>query len=85
MTPSKKKHREGTVWHRRFWEHAIRDEDDFRFHVDYIHYNPVKHKLVKRVKDWPYSTFHRYVRMGIYSEDWGGGHELSDCEFEWDV
>ncbi|WLE97367.1 MAG: transposase [Candidatus Electrothrix communis] len=73
MNPSKQKHRESTVWQRRFWEHLIRDEEDYRTHVDYIHYNPVKHGLVGRVKDWPYSTFHRYVAAGLYPANWGGG------------
>jgi putative transposase len=50
----------------------IRDEEDMRRHVDYIHYNPVKHGLVKRVADWEWSSFHRYVRMGYYEADWGG-------------
>jgi len=53
--------REGALWQRRFWEHLIRDEDDFRRYVDYIHWNPVKHGLVNAVAEWPYSTFHRYV------------------------
>jgi len=57
------------LWQRRFWEHTLRDESDFARHVDYVHYNPVKHGLVKQVKDWPYSSFHRYVRSGIYPAD----------------
>jgi putative transposase len=52
------------LWQRRFWEHTIRDEDDFARHVDYIHFNPVKHALVRRVHDWPHSSFHRYVKEG---------------------
>jgi putative transposase len=60
------------LWQRRYWEHTIRDEDDFARHVDYILYNPVKHGLVERVVDWPYSSFHRYVRKGLYSSDWAG-------------
>ena len=60
-------------WQRRFWEHALRDEADWQRHVDYIHFNPVKHKHVARVMDWPYSTFHRYVKLGMYPGDWGGG------------
>jgi len=60
------------IWQRRYWEHTLRDEHDWRRHVDYIHYNPVKHGLVKQVAEWPYSTFHRYVREGIYPADWGG-------------
>ncbi len=60
------------VWQRRFWEHTIRDEGDYARHVDYIHFNPVKHGLVQRVRDWPYSSFHRYVKDGILPEDWAG-------------
>ena len=63
---------ERTVWQHRFWEHMIRNEDDFRRHVEYIHFNPVKHELVDRAQDWPYSSFHRYVRKGVYPLDWGG-------------
>ena len=60
------------IWQRRFWEHTIRDEEDLRRHVDYIHYNPVKHGHVPRVQDWPHSSFHRYVEAGIYPADWAG-------------
>jgi putative transposase len=60
------------LWQRRFWEHTIRDDGDFARHVDYIHYNPVKHGLATRVNDWPYSSFHRFVRQGILPEDWAG-------------
>ena len=60
------------IWQRRFWEHAIRDDNDYARHVDYCHGNPVKHGLVGRVNDWPYSSFHRYVRMGVLSPDWAG-------------
>jgi len=60
------------LWQRRFWEHTIRDEADFARHVDYIHFNPVKHGLVQRVHDWPYSSFHRYVKEGILPDDWAG-------------
>jgi putative transposase len=63
---------EASVWQRRFWEHLIRDETDFVRHVDYIHYNPVKHGLVQCVGDWPWSSFHRYVRDGLLPADWGG-------------
>lgn len=69
---SKVRKREKGIWQRRFWEHRIRDEDDLQRHVDYIHFNPVKHGLVARVIDWPYSSFHRYVRDGILIADWGG-------------
>jgi putative transposase len=60
------------LWQRRYWEHTIRNEVDFERHVDYIHYNPVKHRLVPRVRDWPHSSFHRYVRQGILPQDWAG-------------
>ena len=60
------------IWQRRYWEHLIRDEADYRAHLDYIHYNPVKHGWAKQVKDWPYSTFHRWVRQGVYPLEWGG-------------
>ncbi len=59
------------IWQRRFWEHVIRDEKDFVAHLDYIHFNPVKHGLVESVADWPYSTFHRFVRDGYYPASWG--------------
>ena len=72
ISPSKRQHRESTFWQRRYWEHQIRDEADFRQHLDYIHYNPVKHGLCHRATAWPHSTFHRYVMQGVYSEDWGG-------------
>ncbi len=60
---------EKTVWQRRFWEHLIRDEDDWRKHMDYIHYNPVKHGLVKSASDWPHSSFHYYVQTGLYKKN----------------
>jgi putative transposase len=60
------------LWQRRFWEHTIGDESDFERHVDYVHFNPVKHGLVARVRDWPHSSFHSYVRRGLLPQDWGG-------------
>jgi len=64
--------REKGVWQRRYWEHAIRDEGDLERHIDYIHFNPVKHRHVTRVVDWPHSSFHRYVERGELPADWGG-------------
>jgi len=61
--------REKGIWQRRYWEHAIRDNADLERHVDYIHYNPVKHGLVSRVVDWPHSSFHRYVERGLLASD----------------
>ena len=60
------------VWQRRYWEHTLRDDDDFARHLDYIHFNPVKHGHVVRVQAWPYSSFHRWVRLGVYTEDRAG-------------
>ena len=59
------------IWQRRYWEHLVRNEDDFARHVDYIHFNPVKHGLVRRAGDWPHSSFHRYVGDGRLPADWG--------------
>jgi putative transposase len=59
------------IWQRRYWEHLIRDESDYSKHVDYIHYNPVKHGYVKRASEWPHSSIHRYVRQGVLPVDWG--------------
>nr|WP_141699013.1 transposase [Candidatus Thiosymbion oneisti] len=64
---------ERALWQRRFWEHAIRNENEYEVYMDYIHYNPVKHGWVERVCDWPYSTFHRLVEKGLYPEDWASG------------
>jgi putative transposase len=69
------------LWQRRFWEHTIRDESDFAQHVDYIHFNPVKHGFVRRVHDWPHSSFHRYVREGRLPGDWAGVVGESGDEF----
>ena len=59
------------IWQQRYWEHVLRDERDVEHHVDYIHFNPVRHGLVDSVVDWPYSSFHRYVARGTYRADWG--------------
>jgi putative transposase len=75
LNESRERHRESAIWQRRFWEHEIRDEGDFRRHLDYIHYNPVKHGLVGKAADWPYSTFHRLVGEGSYPEGWGADVE----------
>lgn len=68
---SRKSKRERGIWQRRYWEHQIRDETDLARHVDYIHYNPVKHGLVRRPIDWPHSTLHSYIERGILTPDWG--------------
>ncbi|MGE8504019.1 MAG: REP-associated tyrosine transposase [Pseudomonas sp.] len=77
VSASKLQKREKGIWQRRFWEHRIRDDDDLVRHVDYIHYNPVKHGLVVQVRDWPYSSFHRYVERGVLPLGWGGRCDVS--------
>jgi putative transposase len=79
---SRRTHSDSTIWQRRFWEHQIRNEDDFERHADYIHFNPVRHGYVDRVIDWPYSTFHRHVGAGIYPHDWVGAPTLYELDFE---
>lgn len=54
------------IWQKRFWEHQIRDEKNLQRHIDYIHYNPVKHGLVKSAEDWPWSTYHQFLKEGLY-------------------
>ena len=71
VSESRKRKNEAAVWQRRYWEHTIRDKEDLYRHLDYIHINPVKHGLVQNVRDWKWSSFHRYVRMGLYDADWG--------------
>jgi len=74
------------IWQRRFWEHLIIDDADYQCHVDYIHYNPVKHGFVINVLDWPYSSFHRYVSSGLLSIDWTGTKTVSKiCNIETDM
>ena len=80
--PGRQAKRERGIWQRRYWEHQIRDDVDLARHVDYIHYNPVKHGLVARAVDWPYSTLHGYVARGIAPADWAGG-ECADTPGDW--
>jgi putative transposase len=65
------------LWQQRFWEHLIRHEDDYRRHVDYCYINPMKHGLVRRIRDWPFSSFHRDVKAGVFPEDWAGDAEMT--------
>ena len=83
--PSRQRKSERGVWQRRFYEHTIRNQREYRDHVVYVHMNPVKHALVERPADWPWSTFHRHVRDGLLDADWCGSTELRgvgeyDCE-----
>jgi putative transposase len=76
------KKKERGIWQRRFWEHVIRDERDYERHMDYIHYNPLKHGYVKRVMDWPHSSFQRYVHLGIYNFEWVAEDDVRRMEME---
>jgi putative transposase len=75
---------ERLVWQRRYYEHAIRNDEDWRRHMNYLHFNPVKHGLVRRVADWPWSSFRRAVELGWYPADWGcaAPEELDGVELE---
>ena len=70
-TRSRNRRGEAALWQRRIWEHFVRDEGDLARHLDYLHYNPVKHGLTDRVADWPWSSYHRYLEKGVYTTDWG--------------
>jgi len=76
ITPSMIKRKETGVWQRRYYEHTIRDEKDLNIHLDYIHYNPVKHGLTQNVKDWEFSSFHKYVKRGNYDTNWGSNEDI---------
>ena len=82
-SPVRIKRGERGIWQRRFWEHLIQDERDYQNHMDYLHFNPVKHGWVEQLSDWPYSSFHRCVDKGIYPADWtNGDFDLDVGEFE---
>ena len=81
LSAVRKARAERGIWQRRYWEHTIRGDKDYAAHMDYVHINPVKHGLVKQVKDWPYSTFHEMVKQGIYPEDWAGAI-LDELQYE---
>jgi putative transposase len=72
VSVSRSRKGERGIWQRRFWEHTIRDDGDFARHLDYTHFNPVKHGYVECVQDWPFSSFHRMVRLGLYPPEWAG-------------
>lgn len=70
------------IWQRRYWEHLIRDDVDLQRHVDYIHFNPVKHGHVARAVDWPWSTIHRDIARGWLTADWGVSVDPGICAGE---
>ncbi|HZW02375.1 MAG TPA: transposase [Anaerolineaceae bacterium] len=79
VEPARRRKGEQPIWQRRFWEHLIRDEDDFIRHVEYIHYNPVKHGLATSPYAWPHSSFRRFVEAGYYPCDWAAGEPFSSA------
>jgi len=81
IASSRERKRERGVWQRRYWEHQIRDDADLARHVDYIHFNPVKHGHVPAPSDWPYSSLHRYVRQGRLPHDWAANVNAPDAGF----
>jgi len=81
VNASKAKKRERGIWQRRYWEHMIRDEADYQAHINYIHYNPVKHGYVEKASQWPHSSIHRYIRNGDATEDWA--HQEKNVENNW--
>ncbi len=72
------------IWQPRFWEHWIRNEEDWRRHMDYIHYNPVKHGLAQAPRDWPFSSFRRAVEKGWYDEHWGESCPEDIADLDWE-
>lgn len=68
------------IWQQRYWEHTIKSDEDLYKHLDYIHYNPVKHGLVKNVKDWEHSSFKKFVEMKNYDLDWGTTDQIKHIE-----
>ncbi len=82
ISQSRSRRGERGIWQRRFWEHVVRDERDFRAHMDYLHFNPVKHGHAASVREWPHSSFHRLVQKGFYAADWGDAGEIEDLDVE---
>jgi putative transposase len=78
ITDSRSRKGERGIWQRRYWEHLIRGDNDYENHVDYIHFNPVKHGYVNKATEWPFSTIHDYIKKGLLSENWG--HDGGDVE-----
>ena len=84
QSESRIRKRQRGIWQKRYWEHTVRDEDDLKRCADYCHWNPRKHKLVQRVLDWKWSSFHRFVNEGEYDLEWGGIDPVPDWnEPEW--
>ncbi len=84
ITSSRQAKRERGIWQRRFWEHRIRDDRDYRHHMDYIHYNPVKHGYVVNPQDWQYSTLNKWIEKGLYPADWATGDKVEIININYD-
>jgi putative transposase len=82
ISASRRNKRERGVWQRRYWEHTIRDEDDYERHIDYIHYNPVKHGYTDTPSRWKHSSIHRFISTGILSESWSAARHVQALNFE---
>ena len=81
ISESRQKKRERGIWQRRYWEHLIRDTTDYEHHIDYIHYNPVKHGYVKNPVHWRYSSIHRFISEGVMDESWAYVDDFNICLF----
>lgn len=85
LPPSKAKKGEKNIWQSRYWAHVILDENDLYKHLDYVHYNPIKHGHVDKAKDWKYSTFHKFVKLGYYEDNWcnfDNSNKIDALDFE---
>ncbi|MGH8454240.1 MAG: REP-associated tyrosine transposase [Nevskiales bacterium] len=82
ISASRQRKRERGIWQRRYWEHVIRDERDYERHIDYIHFNPVKHGFVEKAGHWQYSSFHRWVERGVYPRDWTADDRIRELEID---
>ena len=81
VSASRQRKGERGIWQRRYWEHLIRDDNDYARHVDYIHYNPVKHGHVTRAVDWPHSSIHRFIEEGLLPKNWAADPVENDCVY----
>ena len=81
ISESRKKKRERGIWQRRYWEHLIKDAQDYEHHINYVHFNPVKHGYVLNPSDWEYSSIHRFIRHGILNEGWGCNDDFEEFRF----
>lgn len=85
LTSGNIKRKECDIWQHKYWEHTIRNENDLNKHIDYIHFNPFKHKYVNRVRDWDYSSFKKFVNNNLYSIDWcnfGDKNNITKLDYE---